>query len=130
MSVQNHQKTVKEFCQAWESLDIDAVLDLMSEDAVYHNMPMAPLVGQAQIRAFLAAFLGAASTCSFEILTIVADEQRVVTERLDSFTLGDNTLSELPVLGIFEFDAEGKINNWREYFDLKTWVDKGGPAIG
>ena len=129
MSVQ-HQKTVKEFCQAWDNLNIDTVLGLMSEDAVYHNMPMEPLVGQAQIRAFLAAFLGVASFCRFEIITIVADEQRVVTERLDSFTLGDNTLSELPVLGIFEFDEEGKINNWREYFDLKTWVDKGGPAIG
>lgn len=129
MSAQ-HQKTVKDFCQAWENLDIDAVLGLMSDDAVYHNMPMAPLVGQEQIRSFLAAFLGAASSCRFEILTIVADEQRVVTERLDSFTLGGNTLSEQPVLGIFEFDEEGKINNWREYFDLKTWADKGGPAIG
>ena len=130
MSTQAHQKIVKAFCQAWENLDIDAVLGLMSADAVYHNMPMAPLVGQEQIRGFLAAFLGAASSCRFEILTVVADEQRVVTERLDSFTLGDNTLSELPVLGIFEFNAEGKINHWREYFDLKTWVDKGGPAIG
>ena len=130
MSAQDHQKTVKDFCQAWENLDIDAVLGLMSDDAVYHNMPMAPLVGQTQIRAFLGAFLGAASSCRFEILTIVADEQRVVTERLDSFELGGNALSELPVLGIFEFNAEGKINNWREYFDLKTWVDKGGPAIG
>ena len=129
MSAQ-HQKTVEGFCRAWENLDIDAVLGMMSEDAVYHNMPMAPLVGQKQIRGFLAAFLGAASSCRFEILTIIADEQRVVTERLDSFILGDNTLEELPVLGIFEFDEEGKINNWREYFDLKTWVDKGGPAIG
>lgn len=130
MTAQDHQKTVKDFCQAWENLDIDAVLGLMSEDAVYHNMPMAPLVGQEQIRGFLSAFLGAASSCRFEILTIVADEQRVVTERLDSFTLGDNTLSELPVLGIFEFNAEGEITNWREYFDLKTWVNKGGPAVG
>ncbi len=130
MTEQVHKQTVIDFCQAWDNLDIDAVLDLMSEDAIYHNMPMEPLVGQEQIRGFLTAFLGAASFCRFQILTTVADEQRVVTERLDSFTLGDNTLSELPVLGIFEFNAEGKINNWREYFDLKTWVDKGGPAIG
>ncbi len=129
MSAQ-HKKTVKGFCEAWENFDIDGVLGLMSEDAVYHNMPMEPLVGQEQIRGFLAAFLGAASACRFEILTIVADEQRVVTERLDSFELGGNTLSELPVLGLFEFNASGKITSWREYFDLKTWVDKGGPAIG
>jgi len=130
MSAQAHQKTVSAFCQAWEDLDIDAVLSYMSDDAVYHNVPLEPLVGQEQIKAFLSAFLGASSACRFEILTVVADGQRVVTERLDSFTMGDNTLSELPVLGIFEFNAEGKINNWREYFDLKTWADKGGPAIG
>jgi len=130
MSAPAHKKTVSAFCQAWENLDIDAVLSYMSDDAVYHNVPLEPLVGQAQIRDFLSAFLGAASACTFEILTTVADEQRVVTERLDSFSLGDNTLSELPVLGIFEFNAEGKISHWREYFDLKTWADKGGPAIG
>ena len=130
MSAPAHQKTVTAFCQAWEDLDIDAVLSYMSDDAVYHNVPLEPLVGQDQIRGFLTAFLGAASSCTFEILTTVADEQRVVTERLDSFSLGDNTLSELPVLGIFEFNAEGKISHWREYFDLKTWADRGGPAIG
>ncbi|MBQ0718792.1 MAG: nuclear transport factor 2 family protein [Gammaproteobacteria bacterium] len=127
---EQHKKTVTDFCQAWENLDIEAVLGLMSSDAIYHNVPLEPLVGQAQIRAFLSAFLGAASACQFEILTVVADEQCVVTERLDSFTLGDNTLSQLPVLGIFEFNGEGKISHWREYFDLKTWADKGGPAIG
>jgi len=130
MTAEDHKKTVVDFCQAWENLDIDAVLDFMSEDAVYHNMPMDPLVGQEQIRGFLTAFLGTASYCRFQILTTVADGERVVTERLDSFTLGDNTLSELPVLGVFEFNAAGKINNWREYFDLQTWLDKGGPAIG
>ena len=129
MTIEERQKTVIDFCQAWDNLDVEAVLSYMSEDAVYHNMPMDPLVGQEQIRGFLTAFLGAASFCRFQILTTVADDQRVVTERLDSFTLGDNTLTELPVLGIFEFNGEGKINNWREYFDLKTWVDKGGPPI-
>ncbi|MBL4783520.1 MAG: nuclear transport factor 2 family protein [Porticoccaceae bacterium] len=130
MSASTHQKTVKDFCQAWENLDIEGVLALMSEDAVYHNMPMAPLEGREQIRVFLTAFLGAASICRFEILTIVADEERVVTERLDSFELAGNLLSALPVLGIFEFNAVGEISHWREYFDLKTWADKGGPAIG
>lgn len=79
---------------------------------------------------FLSAFLSAATRCRFEILTVVADDRRVVTERLDSFDLPGGSLSELPVLGIFEFNTEGKINNWREYFDLKTWADKGGPALG
>ena len=63
MSAHAHQKTVKAFCQAWESLDIEA------------------------------------------------DEQSVVIGRLDSFELAGNSLSELAVLGIFEFNAGGEISH-------------------
>lgn len=127
---ENHRQTVASFCEAWERLDVEGILSLMSEDAVYHNVPLAPLTGHNEIRGFLIPFLSAASACKFEILTIVADGERVVTERLDSFSLPSGDLDELPVLGIFEFDSDGKIKQWREYFDLKTWVDKGGPALG
>ena len=130
MSADQYSQTVVSFCEAWERFDVDGVLSFMSEDAVYHNVPLAPLNGQDEIRGFLTAFLSAASSCKFDILTLVADSERVVTERLDSFTLPTGAIDELPVLGIFEFDGEGKINHWREYFDLKTWVDKGGPALG
>lgn len=125
-----HRQTVLDFCKAWENLDVDSILSFMSVDAVYHNVPLAPLTGHDEIRGFLTAFLSTASSCKFEVLTIVADGERVVTERLDSFTLPTGLIDELPVLGIFEFDGDGKINHWREYFDLKTWVDKGGPALG
>lgn len=125
-----HRQTVLDFCKAWENLDVDGVLSFMTTDAVYHNVPLAPLTGHDEIRGFLTPILSAASTCKFEILTIVADGERVVTERLDSFSLPQGDLDELPVLGIFEFDGKGKIKQWREYFDLKTWVDKGGPALG
>ncbi len=130
MSADQYRKTVEEFCQAWESLDVDKVLSYMSKDAVYHNVPLAPLTGHDEIRGFLSAFLSEATACKFDVLTIVADDERVVTERLDSFSLPQGGLDELPVLGIFEFDGEGKIKQWREYFDLKTWADKGGPALG
>lgn len=130
MSANDHVQAVRDFCAAWERLDVDGVLAFMSADAVYHNMPLPPLTGQAEIRAFLTGFFSAATSCRFELLTIVADGIRVVTERFDSFGFPDRNLERLPVLGLFEFDADGKIQHWREYFDLKTWVDKGGPAIG
>lgn len=130
MSSDRYRQTVEAFCKAWEQLDVEKIISFMSPDAIYHNVPLAPLSGYEEIRGFLTPFLSAASSCKFDILTIVADEQRVVTERLDSFSLPDGDLDELPVLGIFEFDSEGKIKYWREYFDLKTWVDKGGPALG
>lgn len=130
MSAKSHEITVRQFCAAWDKLDLEGILALMSEDAIYHNMPLEPLVGKQQIADFVGGFFSISGSCCFEILNLTANDERVVTERLDSFGFLDGSaLKELPVLGVFEFDADGKISAWREYWDLKTWVDLGGPAL-
>ncbi len=130
MTMQSQKDTVREFCSAWDNLDVDKIMSLMSDDAVYHNMPIAPLKGQQDIAGFIGGFLELADSCQFKILNLVADEHRVVTERVDTFGLKDgSTIDALPVLGIFEFDNNGKICCWREYWDLQDWVARGGPAL-
>jgi len=124
------EETVKQFCAAWDEMDIDKILSLMSNDAVYHNLPLEPLKGREQIAGFVEGFFKITATTSFKILTLVADDKRVVTERVDTFGFKDGSMmKELPVLGIFEFDNNGKISSWREYWDLKDWVKRGGPAL-
>ncbi|PCI70166.1 MAG: limonene-1,2-epoxide hydrolase [Piscirickettsiaceae bacterium] len=130
MTIQSQKDTVREFCSAWENLDVGKIMSLMTDDAVYHNMPIAPLKGQQQISEFVGGFLDMCSSCTFDILNIVADEHRVVTERVDTFGMKDgSTIDALPVLGIFEFDDNGKICAWREYWDLQDWIARGGPAL-
>lgn len=130
MSAQTHEATVRQFCSAWDNLDLEGILALMSENAIYHNMPLDPLIGQQQIKDFIGGFFTLTKACRFEMLNVTANDQRVVTERLDSFDLLDgSSMKELPVLGIFEFDADGKICAWREYWDLQHWIDRGGPAL-
>lgn len=130
MGIQAHKDTVREFCSAWDSLDLDKILSLMTDDAVYHNMPLAPLKGHKQIADFVGGFFQISESCKFDILTLVADEHHVVTERVDTFGMKDgSSIDELPVLGIFEFDGNGKINSWREYWDLQDWIARGGPAL-
>ena len=121
MTMQTQKDTVREFCAAWDQLDTAKIMSLMSDDAIYHNMPIAPFVG---------GFLELTDSCDFKILNLVADEHRVVTERVDTFGMKDgSTIDALPVLGIFEFDDNGKICSWREYWDLQDWVARGGPAL-
>ena len=130
MSMQSNKKTVREFCGAWNNLDLNKMTSLMSEDVVYHNMPFKPIKGVEGFVEFTRNFLETTSSCQFEILTLVADDDRVVTERLDSFGFKNGTeLDSLPVLGIFEFDDAGKICSWREYWDLQDWIARGGPAL-
>ena len=130
MTIQTHKDTVREFCSAWDNLDLEKILSLMSDDAVYHNMPIAPLKGRQQISEFIGGFFEMTETCKFDILNIVADDHRVVTERIDTFGMkGGSTIDALPVVGIFEFDDNGKICSWREYWDLQDWIARGGPAL-
>jgi len=130
MSMQSKKDTVREFCAAWDSLDVNKISSLMTQDVVYHNMPIEPLKGLEQVMGFIGGFLETTTSCQFKIVTLVADEDRVVTERLDSFGFKKGKdLAGLPVLGIFEFDDSGKICSWREYWDLQDWIARGGPAL-
>ena len=36
MSAKSHEITVRQFCAAWDKLDLEGILALMSEDAIYH----------------------------------------------------------------------------------------------
>lgn len=130
MSLINNEETVRQFCTAWDEMDLDKILSLMSEDAIYHNLPFEALKGQQQITGFVDSFFKITATTKFKILNVVVDEKRVVTERVDTFGFKDGSvMKELPVLGIFEFDIDGKISAWREYWDLQDWVKRGGPAL-
>jgi limonene-1,2-epoxide hydrolase len=45
-----------------------------------------------------------------------------MTERVDAFKLPDKSF-ELPVMGTFEVN-DGKINAWRDYFDLNQFTSQ------
>jgi len=112
----NRQK-VRDFIAAWEARDLERIIAMMTADALYHNIPMQPARGRAEIRAMLAGFLANATAVRWEIHHIAENEDGVVlTERTDNFEMGPKTLS-LRVMGTFEF-RDGKIAAWRDYFDL------------
>lgn len=110
------ESLVREFCDAWSKLDAELLTGYFTDDAVYHNMPMAPLEGKDAIKAFLTGFLAGVTSAEFKMLNVVSSEDVVTTERIDAFTL-NGRLGEFPVMGIFEI-REGKIAAWRDYFDL------------
>lgn len=106
--------TVRAFCAAWGSGDMENVYALMADDIVYHNVPMPVIHGVAASRAFFAAF--PFTEAEFRMLALAADGDVVLTERLDRFRLPGGWM-ELPVMGVFEV-ADGKIAKWRDYFDI------------
>ncbi|MFZ6002640.1 MAG: limonene-1,2-epoxide hydrolase family protein [Actinomycetota bacterium] len=113
---------VSRFCATWASGDIDALIAFFTDDAVYHNIPLDPVVGPAQIRATIEGFTGGVEAIEFRVDAIAAQGSTVLTERLDVFRFTNGTI-ELPVMGAFEV-VDGKIAAWRDYFDMQQFMSQ------
>jgi limonene-1,2-epoxide hydrolase len=113
---------VRRFCAAWADGDVDALLTYFADDAVYHNMPIAPVTGKDAIRTTIEGFANGVDKIEFRVRNIVADGDVVLTERVDVFVTPATTI-ELPVMGTFEI-SHGKITAWRDYFDLNQFMSQ------
>src|SRR6476660_3122065 len=112
---------VRRFCAAWsEDIGADDLAAFFTDDAVYHNIPLAPVIGRAAIGHSFATFIRpgppGVEGLDLRIINIAADGAVVLTERVDVFKLPGKSF-ELPVMGTFEVD-NGKINAWRDDFDI------------
>jgi limonene-1,2-epoxide hydrolase len=108
------EETVKAFVAAWSALDEARIYSLLAEDVVYHNIPLAPVVGREAVRANLAAW--PVDECEWELLNIASRGDVVLTERIDRFRRGVDRIV-VPVMGAFEV-RDGLIVQWRDYFDM------------
>ena len=113
---------VRRFCTAWSSINADELAEYFTDDAVYHNIPIAPVTGRDTIKSTIAGFTGGVEKIEFRLRNIVADGPIVLTERVDVFVLAQGTI-ELPVMGAFEV-RDSKIAAWRDYFDMKQFMDQ------
>lgn len=118
------KQAVRDFFAAWESRDQQRILDAFTEDGVYHNMPMPVARGKEAIKGLLAMILGPATAVTFDVKHMVAEGDVVLTERVDTFQMGDKTVA-LDVMGTFEL-RDDKIAAWRDFFDLAQWTRQAG----
>ena len=116
------EKIVRDFCDAWSRRDVEELLSFFAEDAVYHNMPIDPVVGKDGIRSMLELFIPPSQDISFEIVHIASFGDVVHTERVDTFAMGEKNVV-IPVAGVFEL-RDGKIAAWRDYFDMAAWTSQ------
>ena len=106
---------VRAFMAAWERRDTEHILDRFTDDAVYHSIPLTPIVGKPALRAWVAGFAGKPPG-RLEIRHQVASGDVVMNERTDAITLNGKPVV-LPICAVFEIEA-GRIRAWREYFDM------------
>ncbi len=110
------ERIVRDFCATFEKHDAEALRPFFTDDVVYHNIPMDPAVGVDDAVAFIAGFFAMCESMVIETLHLAVRGNVVLTERVDTFTVGE-IVAPLPVMGTFEI-RDGKISAWRDYFDL------------
>ena len=122
-------EVVRRFCAAWaDNIGAAELAAFFTDDAIYHNIPMAPVTGRAAIANNIAKFIrpGAPGieAIQFRVIHIAANGPIVMTERVDVFKLPDKSF-ELQVMGTFEVSG-GRISAWRDYFDMNQFTSRMG----
>lgn len=107
---------VKQFISCWNQRDFDTLMELLTEDIEYHNIPMPMLNGKAAVRDFIAPFEHV-SAIDWVLHHVASNQQVVMTERTDTFIFANGKALSLPVMGTFEVRGQ-LICKWRDYFDL------------
>jgi len=116
----SNEEIVRDFISIWSTLDVDKIVDFFTEGGTYYNMPIEPVSGKDNLREFIKGFIAEWTETDWEIKLLVSDGDTVIAERLDRIKQADRSI-ELPCLGIFEME-NGKIKEWRDYFDLNTYM--------
>jgi limonene-1,2-epoxide hydrolase len=115
-TAEDAERLVLDMCAAFGEHDAEAFRPFFTDDVVYHNIPMDPAVGIEDTIAFIANFLAMFESLVIETRHLAVRGNVVLTERVDTFKLGDK-VADLPVMGTFEI-RDGKISAWRDYFDM------------
>lgn len=111
-------QTVKAFIGHWNSGDMEAMFALCADNVVWHNIPMAPIEGKAAMRAALDGMMANVERCEWETRAIAENGNMVLTERVDAFELSSGKRASVRVMGTFEINHDGLIEQWRDYFDM------------
>lgn len=121
---------VREFIDCWEALDSDHAMRCLSEDIVYINQPLEPVVGQRDVRRIVDGIMKLSTRVHWELRNCFGRGDVVVTERLDLWDFdGRGWGLKLPCIGMFDIDDDGRICGWRDYFDNRMWFANGGPTL-
>lgn len=129
--ITRNEAAVRAFLKGWDDLDVEQCMAQITDDMCYLNQPLEAIRGRDNVRKMIASIFAPASKVSFKLINVFGHGNQVITERLDQWDWnGSGTWQlKLPVCGMFELTEDGKIREWREYYDNDLWTRDGGPSL-
>jgi limonene-1,2-epoxide hydrolase len=125
MSAAESKAIVVKFLDSWARRDLKTIMSCFDDASVYHNVPVAPIIGLDGIRAIFEGFLDAFEWLELETVRIAAEPNLVFAERIDHFLMRNGRRFDLPVNGVFEI-ADGNIRRFSDYFNLPSFEGPSG----
>lgn len=109
---------VRKFFALVNTDKFDGAIDLLSEDVLYHNIPLPEMVGRENVREFHKGFgVGSRVRIDWQLTRIAQSGDAVLTERIDIFRHENGAEIVLPIMGSMVVESAA-ITQWRDYFDL------------
>ena len=107
-------KVVQDFCDAWETRDVDKIGSYLADDAQFRMIETAPRQeGKETIMGGMKTFLASATSAKFEVIRAHAMGNIVINDRIDYFVTPDRNM-EFRIVGLF-YVKDGKILEWQDY---------------
>jgi limonene-1,2-epoxide hydrolase len=106
----------REMIAAWKVSDWRKVADLFAENGVLRSMMLEPVVGRTAIYDRVAALgKGAPDGVTLDVTHMGVIDGLVFMERTDRFVYNGKP-GAVPVVGVLDI-RDGKVQEWREYYD-------------
>ena len=101
-----------------DSMDVDAIVSLFAQDArvVFGNGE--PMVGHDEIRTGTTAFYDTIAGLAHSIVTEWTFGKDTIAELTVAYDRKDGKQVTIPCVTIFHTDIDGKIDDYRVYFDV------------
>ncbi len=92
----DNEVIVRDFISAWSRLNPSELASYFSEEGVYHNMPNEAVVGRSDIEQFIRSFIRPWESTEWEVISLLADGDIVMVERLDKTVVAGSPVNLLP----------------------------------
>lgn len=121
------ETVVNHFFAACSELDFDKAMNYVDDQCVYKNVPFHTAKGKERIKRDLKTMSKAMNLFEVEMVNIAVNGNVVMTERVD--TLGGKLFkAAIPLMGVLVVE-NGKITEWRDYFDWNYCFGKVGGSM-
>jgi limonene-1,2-epoxide hydrolase len=117
------ESVVRRFFAAWSNPKPEELGSFFIDEAQWVDGPQGVRRGATAIQRELFAQLTAVGGVTVELNTMVSAGQTVMVEQVHRSTIRGTPVSSV-VMAVFELDDVGRIQHWRETYDLKSALDQ------